>query len=149
MTDTVQAQLRNNQNNKDDRLAFDTFRRLLNFFKPSSHLRQAMASKRSHPTVENGLLPPAYRFTSDRTTALAHFETIDWALHNLPGVYWGKERSSEKLRRQVENGRAVMVLKQKAFSEKSDREWIPREGEASFEKEDLIGYMRIVTDEEE
>lgn len=42
-----------------------------------------------------------------------------------------------------------MVLKRKGIVDEKDREWIPSEGEASLEKEDLIGYMRIVTDGEE
>lgn len=77
-------------------------------------------------------VPSGYRLDSTREAKTAHSEAIIDGLLHSPGVYWGKQRGREVIRRQIERCEGVVVLRQ---SEEDGTE-------------ELAGWARVVTDGE-
>lgn len=75
-------------------------------------------------------LPPGYRLDSTREAKETYSESIIDGLLHTPGVYWGKQRSREMIKRQIDRSEGVLVLKQ---SEEDGTE-------------ELAGWARVVTD---
>lgn len=77
-------------------------------------------------------LPPSYRLDASKSTSLARLDEVFAALVENPAVYWGKARTKEVLRGQIENATScVCVLKEENGVEK------------------LAGWCRVVGDGEE
>ncbi|ORY52823.1 hypothetical protein BCR35DRAFT_18447 [Leucosporidium creatinivorum] len=77
-------------------------------------------------------LPPGYRLDSTREAKNLYNDAIIDGLLHTPGVYWGKQRPREMIRRQIERCEGVVVLKRNE-----------EDG-----KEELAGWARVVTDGE-
>lgn len=74
-------------------------------------------------------LPEGYRIESSRTAKEAHAEALATALLTEPSIYWGKGRTREQVRRQIERCEGAVVLRWKEDGE-----------------EELVGSARVVTD---
>lgn len=78
-----------------------------------------------------GPLPLSYRLDATRDAKQQFLEPIIDGLLSHPGVYWGKQRSREVIRRQVKRCQGVCLLH--------------RAGDGVKE---LAGWARVVTDGE-
>ena len=83
----------------------------------------------TRPISTHPPLPEGYRIDLSREAKTKHAEEIITALLEHPGVYWGKSRSRDQVKRQIDRCEGALVLRRREDG-----------------SEELVGSARVVTD---
>lgn len=82
-------------------------------------------------------LPASYYLTRDPALLNLHLRAIYNALHDLPSVYWGKDRTLVTFTKQIDRAwTCCLVLKEREVVEGVKAE------------EEVVGFCRVISDGE-